>query len=168
MDATKKNLVLRKIQEHKAITRGALSGMCRLLKEELEPVIKALEEEGKIKAWPGKRSDSMIYTTPDLPNPLEEIDGKKAGAKKKTSPRVAAPAAPRSVQTAGAIPPKNGGGRTGHPGDLAAFRRVQDGFNTLLSNMLHEDTDGIEETLDEIAFASLSWRRERKTSSQAP
>ncbi len=121
MDGSKKDFILRKIQEHKAITRGALAGNSRLRKKELEPIIESLDKEGKIKVWPGKRSDSMIYTTPDLPNPLEWIDGKKPAAKKAT-PRAAGPLVPMksqaiprkpsSTQAAGSSPPKNGGGRT--------------------------------------------------------
>jgi hypothetical protein len=172
MDATKKDLVLSKIQEHKAITRGALAGMIRLKKEEVEPIAKVLEAEGKIKTWPGKRSDSMIYTTPNLPNPLEEIDGKKPAAKKKAAPRAAgksqrnvnkrqidnSPSAPAP----GSPPPKNGEGRTEFPGDLAGFRRVQDQFNTLVSALVHQDGEEIEEVLDEMALAALSWRRDRR------
>jgi len=173
MDATKKDLVLRKIQEHKAITRGALAGTTRLKKEEVESIAKTLEAEGKIKAWPGKRSDSLVYTTPDLPNPLEEIDGKKPAAKKKAAPRASGPAGPRKsqaiprnpipAQVPVKVPPKNGGGSAEDSlKDLPSFRRIQNYNLSLTTAMVHGDPEGIDDALEEIACAALDWRRERR------
>ncbi|MDA8123501.1 MAG: hypothetical protein M0Z38_13175 [Deltaproteobacteria bacterium] len=118
----KRELILQVIQKAKCVTRGTLVGAVGLPKADVEPIAKALASEGFIKIWPGTRSDSVIYTIPDHPNPV---------AAKPVSSKAALPAAPRVVsEPAAATPPykprakseklKSAEGRTSPAGEASA------------------------------------------------
>ena len=73
---TDKEKILVRVQREKVVGKSKLMQYDRISSESIGREAEILQQEGKIKVWPGKQKGSIILTLPDAPDPLPDRKAK--------------------------------------------------------------------------------------------